>query len=224
MNSIKIISTGDGSHSLLNTALHETYHSVHGAMQESAHVFIKNGLAYWLDKKPDSTIKILEVGFGTGLNALLTLQHAKNSGFTARYHTLETDPLDESIWSKLNYSASLGMEDEFIQLHRVAWDKEQEITPNFILTKIKSSLQRSELPVSAFDLIYFDAFAPSKQPEMWHLGNLEKIAAAMTPGGVFVTYCAKGQVKRDLTAAGLRVETLPGPPGKKEMVRAIKNS
>jgi tRNA U34 5-methylaminomethyl-2-thiouridine-forming methyltransferase MnmC len=223
MNSIEIISTADGSHSLLNTALQETYHSVHGAMQESVHVFIKNGLDYFLEKKPTRPIDILEVGFGTGLNALLTLKHIKNSDFEFRYTSLETYPLGEEVWSALNYSAALGMETQFTKLHEALWDNAQEIDPNFVLTKMKRSLQEVELPLAAFDIIYFDAFAPNKQPEMWELVNLRKIAAVMRADAVFVTYCAKGQVKRDLKTAGLRVETLPGPPGKKEMVRAIKN-
>lgn len=224
MNAIEIISTADGSHSLLNTALQETYHSVHGAMQESVHVFIRNGLDYFLERKPTRPIDLLEVGFGTGLNALLTLQRIKDSGFEIRYTTLETYPLEEEVWSALNYSTPLGMELQFGQLHRASWDQAQAIDAGFVLTKMKRSLQEVELPPAGFDIIYFDAFAPNKQPEMWELVNLEKIAAAMRADGVFVTYCAKGQVKRDLKTAGLRVETLAGPPGKKEMVRAIKNS
>ncbi|HEY3404991.1 MAG TPA: tRNA (5-methylaminomethyl-2-thiouridine)(34)-methyltransferase MnmD [Ohtaekwangia sp.] len=218
----EIIVTKDGSHSLLNTELNETYHSVHGALQESIYVFIKNGLDPAIQKNPDS-LSILEVGFGTGLNALLTLQRAQQVTSKIQYTTLEAFPLTEDIWSRLNYAESLRLQEHFNQLHRAPWNVESSILPNFQLLKIDKTLQTVDLN-STYDLIYFDAFAPSKQPEMWTLDVLGKVVNLMKPAGIFVTYCAKGQLKRDLKSLGLNIETLPGPPGKKEMVRGVSNS
>lgn len=221
MSSLKIITTQDGSHSLLNEQLNETYHSVHGALQESKHVFIQHGLD--VVSKDKSTIHILEVGFGTGLNALLTLHQAKSNNLTIHYTTLEAFPVEEDIWPKLNYVESADAKEQFEKLHRANWNEEQNISSNFVLRKLHATLQQVELELNHYDLIYFDAFAPNKQPEMWELPVLQKIANAMKPGGLFVTYCAKGQLKRDLKSAGLTVETLQGPPGKREMVRGLKN-
>lgn len=218
MSSLKIITTQDGSHSLLNEQLNETYHSVHGAIQESLHVFIKHGLVFVSQRK--SSIHILEVGFGTGLNALLTLQHSATS---IQYTTLEAFPVEENIWMKLNYVESEDSKKQFEQLHRARWNETENISSNFVLRKLHTTLQQVELELNQYDLIYFDAFAPNKQPEMWELPVLQKIANAMKSGGLFVTYCAKGQLKRDLKNAGLTVETLQGPPGKREMVRGVKN-
>lgn len=222
MSSLKIIITSDGSHSLLNEELNETYHSIHGAVQESEHVFIKNGLDYCVRQKSRESISILEVGFGTGLNALLTIQYAIKSPIPIKYTTLESNPLDEAFWSALNYRDSIGLKEHFETLHRSRWGTEQTVLPHFQLLKLHDSLQQVAFPAESFDLIYFDAFAPSKQPELWTLPVLQKIIGAMKTDAVFVTYCAKGQLKRDLKTLGLVTETLSGPPGKKEMVRAVK--
>lgn len=219
---LEIIKTSDGSDSLLNTTLNETYHSVHGAIQESEHVFIKAGLEFVVQYSNTSSIHILEIGFGTGLNALLSLQHGALKSKHFQYTTLEAFPLEEKIWSGLNYGEKLGAEKQFDMLHRVPWEAWSALTHNFSLLKKKDTLQNIALASDQFHLIYFDAFAPSKQPEMWEFDALEKLANSLLPGGVFVTYCAKGQLKRDLKKIGLVVETLPGPPGKNEMVRAIK--
>jgi tRNA U34 5-methylaminomethyl-2-thiouridine-forming methyltransferase MnmC len=222
--SIEIITTSDGSHSLLNTALNETYHSRHGALQESIHVFIKEGLDHFLSVKSQKDISILEVGFGTGLNALLTLQRAYElPANIIHYTSLETFPVPEEIWSKLNYIDSVGLKEKFNQLHEATWNEVVPIIPNFNLRKIQTSLQQIDFS-SEFDLIYFDAFAPNKQPEMWEIEVLQKVVNAMRPESAFVTYCAKGQLKRDLKSLDLEVETLPGPPGKKEMVRGVKKN
>ena len=219
---LKIITTSDGSHSILNEDLNETYHSVHGAIQESVHVFIKNGLAYVLEKNPSVPISIFEVGFGTGLNALLTLQSVARDGKQVNYTAIEHSPLAAEIWSRLNYSSLLDMTSEYDTLHLSTWDQLHSLTSNFNFLKLKTTLQQVELSKGSLDLVYYDAFAPSKQPELWTFPVLEKIFRALKPGGVMVTYCAKGQLKRDLSDLGVIVETLPGPPGKKEMVRAIK--
>jgi tRNA U34 5-methylaminomethyl-2-thiouridine-forming methyltransferase MnmC len=221
MSNLEIITTSDGSNSLLNTQLNETYHSVHGALQESIHVFITNGLDFFNQRSP-SQINILEVGFGTGLNALLTVQYAEKNKTEIHYTTLEAFPIDAEIWKQLNYAEALADKEYFQKLHSTEWDEEVLLTPDFSILKINETLEKVTLNASSFDLIYFDAFAPNKQPKMWELPILEKIVLTMKPHGVFVTYCAKGQLKRDLKSLGLNVETLPGPPGKKEMVRAIK--
>lgn len=202
---LKIITTSDGSHSLLNVDLDETYHSRHGAVQESMHVFIKNGL----DLVSKEEVNVFEVGFGTGLNALLTAQ----SGRKVNYTTIEAFPLPEEIYSQLNYEPR----EVLLSLHRN--HKSQILNLDF--NKLHTTLQSVKLdPV--YDIIFYDAFAPSKQPAMWEFPMIEKVCNALTPGGLFVTYCAKGQLKRDLKTLGMEVETLAGPPGKKEMVRARK--
>lgn len=221
MNTIKIILTEDGSHSLLNEEMDETYHSRHGAIQESGYVFINQGLNYLKSRDNPGLISILEVGFGTGLNAWLSLQWAANQKIQLQYHSLETFPLPDEIWKALNYTNPEGAE-SFQKLHQAPWQEWDNISPFFMVYKENKSLQSVSLEPSHFDLIYFDAFAPSKQPEMWQLPMLEKVVVAMKPGSVFVTYCAKGQLKRDLKSLRLEVESVPGPPGKREMVRAIK--
>ena len=190
---------------MLNTELDETYHSRHGAIQESQHVFIKNGLEL-ISKEP---INVFEVGFGTGLNALLTALSNKKVNYTS----VEAFPLPEEVYTQLNYEPK----DLLLELHR----HQQREIEKFRFTKIHGTLQSIFLePI--YDIIYFDAFAPSKQPSMWELPMIAKVCNALTKGGIFVTYCAKGQLKRDLRSLGMNVETLPGPPGKKEMVRGTK--
>jgi tRNA U34 5-methylaminomethyl-2-thiouridine-forming methyltransferase MnmC len=223
MNTIRIITTEDGSHSLFNEQLNETYHSVHGAIQESNHVFIKHGLEYVTEHSNKPVINILEIGFGTGLNALLTLQHVFGKEQSVQYTTLEAFPVEEDVWSRLNYANTEISKEWFEKLHQTPWDQWIEIATSFQLRKHFTTLQKIELKANHFDLVYFDAFAPSKQPELWEFSILKKVTDSMNAGGVFVTYCAKGQLKRDLKNLGLTVEALPGPPGKREMVRAIKN-
>lgn len=203
---IKVITTSDGSHSLLNTELDETYHSRHGALQESLYVFIKNGL----DHFQRNEVNVFEVGFGTGLNALLAAQSNKKVNYT----TIEAYPLPEEVYTQLNYEPR----DLLFQLHA---NTELRIS-DFTFKKLHTTLQDIELKPGQFDVVFYDAFAPSKQPEMWELPMIKKVCDSLTPGGLFVTYCAKGQLKRDLKSLGMEVETLPGPPGKKEMVRGTK--
>lgn len=221
MDHLEIITTSDGSHTLRNVSLDETYHSRHGAMQESTHVFIRHGLQFFHTHNASERISILEIGFGTGLNALLSLQYASQYNISIRYTTLEAFPLSEGIWSKLNYADSGKDQDQFRALHTAVWEDEVSVTPQFTLLKRKVTLQDAVLD-KKYDIIYFDAFAPSVQPELWSRDMLEKVAAVLHPGGVFVTYSAKGQLKRDLRSLGLEVESLPGPPGKNEMVRGVR--
>jgi tRNA U34 5-methylaminomethyl-2-thiouridine-forming methyltransferase MnmC len=222
MSDVKIILTADGSHSLLNTTLNETYHSVHGAVQESNHVFIKNGLEFFCHRSTPALIDIFEMGFGTGLNAWLTAKYGTQVNRHINYTSLELFPLPEEIWRQLNYAGRDDSRLLFDQLHQAPWTKKTLIQPNFSLHKINAALTDVSFEDASFDLVYFDAFAPSKQPDLWHFSVLEKIVLTLRSGGIFVTYCAKGQLKRDLKSIGLSVETLPGPPGKKEMVRALK--
>jgi tRNA U34 5-methylaminomethyl-2-thiouridine-forming methyltransferase MnmC len=217
---IELITTSDGSHSLLNTQLQETYHSVHGAIQ---HVFIKEGIAFLSEKK--KAIRILEIGFGTGLNALLTWMFAVEHKSTVTYESWEMYPLDGTVVEKLNYGTLLNSPTYFAQIHLAKWNEWTALSNAFRLLKHKGDILTEKISAqSQFDLVYYDAFAPAKQPDMWSLEVLRKVTDSLSDGGVFVTYCAKGQVKRDLKSLGLTVETLTGPPGKKEMIRAVCTS
>jgi tRNA U34 5-methylaminomethyl-2-thiouridine-forming methyltransferase MnmC len=218
---IEIIFTKDGSHTLKNSELNETYHSIHGAVQESMHVFIKHGLDFKM-KEGLQEIAILEIGFGTGLNAWLSAKHGNTTSSSISYTSLESFPLDKAIWSKLNYAAETNDKELFTSIHTAEWNKAVSIAHGFTLNKINQTLQTTALPMAHFDIVYFDAFAPEKQPEMWEPSLFKKVLTAMKPGGILVTYCAKGQVKRDLKSVGLVIETLQGPPGKREMIRATK--
>jgi len=222
---LRIITTSDGSSSLLNTTLNETYHSTHGAIQESSHVFIKNGLQYFIEKNNPASVSVFEVGFGTGLNALLAFVLSEKNNTQIEYTSIEAFPVDWELASHLNYPVQLGgneLPTYFQLLHQTEWNIKIEITACFSLQKVKTTIQDFDFPAHQFDVVFFDAFAPAKQPEMWTLPVLEKICSAMKSKGVFVTYCAKGQLKRDLRSLGMLMETLPGPPGKREMVRALK--
>ena len=216
-----IIHTEDGSHTLYVPELDEHFHSTHGAVQESNHVFIKNGLL----KCAKSEIVIFEVGFGTGLNALLTLIHKGNR--KVHYISIEKYPLNEKEYIQLNYCDFLEPEwnEVFQKLHRSEWGKTIEINPDFKLTKLNADLKSIELSgLPLFDLIYFDAFAPSKQPDMWEYSIMQKIAEHSAMQSVFTTYCAKGEVRRTLIKSGFTMQRLEGPPGKKEMLYGEKVS
>jgi len=195
--------------------MNEHFHSVHGAIQESMHVFIGSGL----EQCTKDEITIFEVGFGTGLNALLSLMHRGSRQIC--YYSIERYPLSEDEYSKLNFATQLSpdLESAFLAMHRVPWNESVEIKPGFSLCKIDGDLpgfDPADLPL--FDLIYFDAFAPDKQAEMWEEAIFAKLSAHTNPGGVFVTYCAKGEVRRRLTRSGFTMKRIPGPPGKKEML------
>lgn len=217
----KIIVTEDGSHSLFIPEMGENYHSVHGAIQESVHVFINAGLKH-CEKE---NINILEIGFGTGLNALLTLKEALASGKMIYYTGIEKYPLEKEEYEMLNYGEILGgeMNKYFSDMHKFDWGIDVEISKKFALKKIKADLTTLIFEKEAsYDLVYFDAFAPNKQPGMWNTEIYSKIFEKCNAGAVFVTYCAKGIVRRELQSVGFKVERLKGPPGKFEMLRAIK--
>jgi len=220
--SIKIITTEDGSHSLLNDEMNETYHSTRGARGESLHVFIKEGLEYFLAKRENiSKVSILEIGLGTGLNAFLTNQFADIHDQKISFYSLEPFPIQKEIYDRLNYFDSNEEKELFLEIHQVDWETSIDITKFFSLTKSTHTLQSFESS-QLFNIIYFDAFAPSKQPEVWSMENIEKCFHLLKTSGILVTYCAQGQFKRNLKAAGFEVETLQGAMGKKEMVRAHK--
>lgn len=215
---IKIYLTEDGSSSIYNETLAEGYHSRHGAILESRHVFIETGLKFVLQKK-DSPISILEMGFGTGLNALLTV--LESGLHPVNYTSLELYPLSEEIVLELNYGQNLGNEALFSLLHAAEWEENQVITPLFTIEKRHISLLDFQTE-KKFDLVYFDAFAPEIQPELWTEAVFQKLYDSMNEGGVLVTYCAKGIVRRAMKSAGFQVERLPGPPPKREMLRGVK--
>jgi tRNA U34 5-methylaminomethyl-2-thiouridine-forming methyltransferase MnmC len=217
----QIIETSDGSHSLYLPDLDETYHSRHGAIQESTHVFMAHGFRPILKQKNE--INILEVGFGTGLNAILTLKELGGTEASVFYHSIEKHPLSLEIIQKLNYPIlnQLVTPDLFNQMHKTDWQRWEPITPHFSLFKDSCDLMDINLNDWA-DIVYFDAFGPRVQPEMWELDHLTKVSQALRVGGVFVTYCAQGQFKRTLRDLNFKIEILPGPPGKREMTRAVK--
>ena len=227
-SSVQIIETGDGSHTLLNVTLDETYHSRHGALRESEYVFIQQGWHTWLSQHPEATtLRLLEVGMGTGLNVLLTIREAlARPSVTVHYTTLEPFPLSEDTLGALNYLSLLkdDLHPYFTALHQAPWNTPHALLPHFTLNKQSVTLQDYSPPPEGFDLIYFDAFAPNKQAELWEMPTLQKVVGMMQPSAIFVTYSAKGQLKRDLKTLGLTVETLSGPPGKAEMVRATKQA
>jgi tRNA U34 5-methylaminomethyl-2-thiouridine-forming methyltransferase MnmC len=211
----------DGSHTLFNEQIGEHYHSTNGAVTESLHVFIDKGMNF----HPGKSLKILEIGFGTGLNAILALIEAKKSNRTVVYEGIELYPLEDLLVQQLNYPTVVGagFEDECKKIQQAPWGLETCITGYFRLKKIHASVIDVELS-SAYDVVFYDAFSPDKQPEMWSDKVFRKIYEAMNENGVLVTYCAKGIVKRTLREIGFRVERVAGPPGKRHMVRAIKEN
>ena len=198
----------------------EHYHSIHGAIQESMHVFITNGIQS-LFKSP---IKVLEVGFGTGLNALLTAIWSNKENIEVHYIGIESTPLEMKLNESLNYSQKLDGHESTTYFDKIIssnWHVKTNIHDNFTLNKIASRIQDYRTD-DKFDIIYFDAFGPEVQEELWELRVLKNIYELLNNNGIFVTYCAKGQLKRDLKELGFKVESLPGPPGKREMTRAVK--
>jgi tRNA U34 5-methylaminomethyl-2-thiouridine-forming methyltransferase MnmC len=215
----KIIKTSDGSHTIYVPELDEHYHSIHGAVQESEHIFIKNGF----DTTTANPLNIFEAGFGTGLNALLTAIRCMHGEREVNYTAVEKYPVHEDLIWSLNHSDFAGKEGKkiFNMIHYASWNSLTAICKNFNITKIKSDLTKTK-PSGHYDLIYFDAFGPDKQPEMWTQDIFASISDITNKGGILVTYSAKGEVKRNLTSCGFDVRLLPGPPGKRQIIRAVK--
>ncbi|MGG5486669.1 tRNA (5-methylaminomethyl-2-thiouridine)(34)-methyltransferase MnmD [Gaetbulibacter sp. PBL-D1] len=216
----KIITTADGSKTIQIEDWNEQYHSVHGAIQEAMHVFILHGLFCFLDShKP---ISILEIGFGTGLNAFITLLESEKSNLHINYTGVEAYPVTQEEVDALNYTEQLKTNNTlFSKLHQCDWEILHHITPKFSLTKQQKFFKEIDAVVE-YDLIYFDAFGARVQPELWTEGIFELMYKALKTKGVLVTYSAKGSVRRAMQAVGFSVEKLPGPPGKREMLRATK--
>lgn len=216
---LKLVTTKDGSQTILNDQLGSTYHSRHGALTESNHVFIDKGLRRLVDDGLNE-INILEMGFGTGLNALLTWQMAKELGLNVKYHSLELFPVPEKVWSEYVLpNELLSSQTEFEKLHQANWSESVQMDERFQLTKYQVSLLDFQSD-KKFNLVYFDAFEPETQPELWTEDVFGKLFEMMIVGGVLTTYCCKGYVRRNMIAAGFVVEKVPGPPGKREMIVA----
>ncbi|MCB0445597.1 MAG: tRNA (5-methylaminomethyl-2-thiouridine)(34)-methyltransferase MnmD [Gelidibacter sp.] len=216
----KIITTADGSNTIHLEDWNEHYHSVHGAINEAYHVFINAGLHFVNLKK----LSILEIGFGTGLNAFITLIEAEKQNLTVDYVGVEAFPIPSDEMTLLNYPEQLSAADKtpiFNTLHTVSWEDTHTITSNFILTK-QQKLFKEIRDTNQYNLIYFDAFGARVQPELWTEAIFKIMFDALKDAGVLVTYSAKGSVRRALQAVGFSVERLPGPPGKREMLRAKK--
>ena len=220
---LKLIKTGDGSFTLFVPELNEHYHSTFGAVNESRHIFINAGFNYF--KNISEQINILELGFGTGLNAFLTLFEARKNKQKVNYTAIESDPLDKDIFHKLNYFDFIkdkNAEKIFLRLHQNEWNKHAEISKDFFLLKIKSKFEDVISETDKYHLVYFDAFAPEVQRELWTEQIFQKVYKSMRNNGVLVTYSAKGMVKRNMISAGLKVEKIPGPKGKRDFIRAVK--
>jgi tRNA U34 5-methylaminomethyl-2-thiouridine-forming methyltransferase MnmC len=217
----------DGSHTLYSEKAGECYHSIHGALNESLHIFIDAGFKeifkkHRIDQK--SSVRILEIGFGTGLNALLTGLEAIQGNILVDYTGLEPFPVPEAVLKQLNYCILLSEKSDqlFSSIHECDWETTHKINLLFDFTKKQLGFMEVKLPDNYYDLIYFDAFSPEAQPELWEQEVFDKCFSVMAPEGILVTYCAKGRVKRALKSAGFRVENLPGPAGKREITRARK--
>jgi len=237
MSQPQLIMTNDGSHSLWMPDLDETYHSAHGAIQESKYIFIHHGLLDWLHNHTQSSISILEVGLGTGLNALLTYLELLTKRVQTTYTGLEPYPIPWAYVQRFNYATQLTpnkthpttrkeLQTTFKQLHQEAetsfWQR--QLSDHFLFQRQNCTLQAFSSPPNSFDIVYFDAFSPNKQPAMWSVDLLQKVYHMMKHHGIMVTYCAQGKFRRHLEQLGMHVETLPGPPGKKEMTRARKGN
>jgi tRNA U34 5-methylaminomethyl-2-thiouridine-forming methyltransferase MnmC len=217
----KIFLTEDGSHSLMSETFGDSYHSKFGAIQESQHVFINAALNYQIEKgKKDLTV--LEIGFGTGLNALMTFREAERRALKVNYWTFEKYPLSMEQVEALNYSEKLEMSNTVLmEMHACNWNENNQLASNFMFKKLQDDCQTVDFRDFA-DIIYFDAFAPQIQPELWEIPLLTRLFDALKFDGVLTTYCAKGAVKRALKQVGFQLESLEGPMGKREMIRAIK--
>lgn len=218
---MQIINTSDGSHTIFLPEINEQYHSVNGAITESEYVYIDRGYRFFQGENP----KVFEVGFGTGLNCLLTALQAERDNRSTFYISIEKYPLEKNITSQLNFGQMISVEAQHIfeKIHDCKWNEVSFISKYFMLLKIKADLTDYNLTqIENCNVIYFDAFGPDKQPEMWTPLIFNKISSLTAAGGVLVTYSAKGDVRRGLATSGFEMKRLPGPPGKIHMLRGIK--
>ncbi|MBX2816920.1 MAG: tRNA (5-methylaminomethyl-2-thiouridine)(34)-methyltransferase MnmD [Saprospiraceae bacterium] len=210
--------TSDGSNTIRSVQFGELYHSHHGALQESRHVFIEGGLVF-KGQSPKNIIRILEYGFGTGLNAALSWQWSEAYRRKIQYVSLEAYPIDQSTADDLQYDDLLQMDST--RLHQVTWEEPHTISSFFVFTKHQVLFEDYKSD-GAFDLVFYDAFAPAAQPHLWERPHLDAVVDSLVVGGMLLTYCAKGTFKRALKALGMSLESLPGPAGKREITRATK--
>lgn len=219
----EILLTEDGSVTIHLPEWNEQYHSKHGAIAEAIHVFIKTGLFHWIRKNDAREVSILEIGFGTGLNAFLTSLEATGKDLQINYTGIEAYPISDEEIEQLNYAFLLDASEEaFLKLHQSSWGTSSEINQNFTLSKREQFFSEIK-DTNLYNIIYFDAFGARVQPELWTEAIFKLMFEALKPNGVLVTYAAKGSVRRAMQAVGFVVERLPGPPGKREMLRATKS-
>ncbi len=217
-----LFKTGDGSYTLHIPEWNEQYHSKHGAIAEALHVFIKEGFYHWFSQNTSEEISILEIGFGTGLNSFLTFLEAEKVDKKIDYTGIEAYPLTIEEIEKLNYPSILNASEEvFLKLHTSTWEEKNSISESFLLTK-QNKFFSEITDENNFDLTYFDAFGIRVQPELWTEDIFRIMFQSLKPNGVLVTYAANGNARRAMQAVGFKVERLPGPPGKKEMLRGTK--
>ena len=225
MEKISLITTADGSHSLHLDNIGEGYHSTQGAIAEAKHVYINPNLA--IISKATQEITIFEMGFGTGLNALLTLLYAEKHNLHIQYYSAEAYPVDKEIYTQLNYptlcSENPQVKSYFLNMHQAEWNTAIEITSHFTLTKLLGDAQETLKGLNIrFDCCYYDAFAPQYQPELWSESIFKRLYELANPEAILSTYCCKGDVKRALKAAKFNIEKIPGFANKREMLRATK--
>lgn len=228
---MRIIKTEDGSDTLYSNVAGQTYHSTFGAIQESQWIFIDRGLKHFINQHPEQqTINVLEIGFGTGLNALLAEKCIEKTDTSIEFTTIELYPLEKQLYTKLNYGEITDSTDILLKLHEAEWnDAPVAITEHFSIRKIKADIvetlnemAENEYWQKYFDVILFDAFSPDAQPELWNNKIFGNIYAITRPDGLIVTYCAKGDVRRTMISAGFTMEKLQGPPGKRHILRGTK--
>lgn len=221
----EIITTQDQSYSIAVKNSSITFHSTRGALQESQHIFIQAGLHFFLNRNPfNSSFKILEVGFGTGLNALLTATAIARQNVQVAYHAIDLHPLPEDIYTQLNYATLLDEGQLYKMIMQASWDKTIQVSNNFELQKIQADLVNYSSFQSKYDIVYFDAFAPDDQPEMWTASIFKKLYQAMSMNSILVTYSSKSAVRKAMQGVGFLVTKIPGPPGKREIIRVTKNT
>lgn len=222
MKDLRIFETQDGSHSIFAEEFGVSYHSKYGAIQETQHVFIAAALHFKAVVKKD--LRILGMGFGTGLNAYMSYLEAERLNLQLHYTAVEAYPIVAEQWKSLNYAEQLQKDTAtFQRFHSSPWNEAQQIGEHFTLLKLQERFENLTFEPQ-FDAIYYDTFAPDTQPELWEQALFQSMYDALLPDGILVTYCAKGVVKRTLKSVGFEIEALKGPPGKREMTRAIKRS
>jgi tRNA U34 5-methylaminomethyl-2-thiouridine-forming methyltransferase MnmC len=215
----RLVLTEDGSHTLFDPHFDQHYHSIHGSLQESRRIFIELGIDPFVDKADE--IRVFEMGLGTGLNALLTWQWAEQHQKAVYYVSIEAYPITDEEAGKLNFEDLVG-QDGLADIHQAVWGTSIRLSPYFTLVKHQIVLQHFSAGGTLFDIVYYDAFAPRTQPELWTGETFTQVAAFTQTGGYLVTYCAKSDVQRALRSAGFRVEKHPGPWGKRHVLRGVK--